>query len=597
MEFRHNYDITHLTTFGLPAKAAIYAEYTSERELAWLARQPEFRDNEVLHLGGGSNLLFVHDFNGLVLHSRIMERTVYRKSDDEVFVIGGAGENWNAFVRWTIGNGLAGLENLAGIPGSVGAAPVQNVGAYGVEAGDLIHAVYVYDTAEHRSIRLTPAQCAFGYRDSMFKHAGPGRYVVMRVAFRLKVSDRAGNLSYGPLGALAATLGHHPTPAEVADEVVRLRDSKLPDPAVTGSAGSFFRNPVVHRYFYEQEMTRAGQLDIPSYPVPDNPDMVKVPAGWLIEHSGLKGYAVGGAQVWPRQCLVLANTGGATADDVVALADHVTRTVRARFGVELRPEVNYVDTAMQVTVLGSGTSKGVPEIGCPCEVCTSSDPRDSRLRASVLIRTHGLTLLIDPSPDFRQQALRAGISRIDAVLVTHTHFDHVGGFDDLRPFCAGGPLPVWLAPDVNADLHRRLDYCFREHLYPGVPSFAMHEIDGTPFRIGPLDIVPVRVMHGRLPIYGFRIGRFAYITDCKTIPEDEIWKLEDLDVLVINALRDTPHFAHLNVEEALEIIRRVKPRRTWLTHFSHHIGLQARREPGLPNGVHMAYDTLRIDIP
>ncbi|MDE6340317.1 MAG: MBL fold metallo-hydrolase, partial [Muribaculaceae bacterium] len=249
---------------------------------------------------------------------------------------------------------------------------------------------------------------------------------------------------------------------------------------------------------------------------------------------------------------------------------------------------------MKVTVLGSGTSKGVPEVGCECRVCRSEDSHDKRLRASVLVETAGLRLLIDPSPDFRQQALRMRLADIDAVLVTHSHYDHVGGFDDLRPFCASDDLPVYVRKDVDADLRRRLDYCFREHLYPGVPTFDMHIIDNKPFYINGVKIEPVEVMHGNLPIYGYRIGDFAYITDAKTINEEEKEKLEGLDVLIINSLRDNPHFAHLSLSEALDLISELKPKTAYLTHFNHEAGLHRELEERTPENVHPAYDGMRI---
>ncbi len=598
MQFLQDFDLTPLTTFGIHAKARLFAEYASVRELTWISRQPEFLENEVLHIGGGSNLLFLSDFNGLVLHSRILERTIYRKDADTVFAIAGAGENWAEFVAWTIDQGLAGLENLSGIPGNVGASPVQNVGAYGVEAADVIHSVEVFDLESRTTKRLYPKDCGFGYRDSRFKHEWKGKYVVVRVSFRLSPSDMAANVEYGSLKGLSERLGHHPSPAEVAAEVIRIRDSKLPDPREIGSAGSFFKNPIVHRYFYEQEMCRERK-DIPKYDIKDDPDHVKVPAGWLIEHAGMKGFRKGGAEVYPKQCLVIANVDHATARDVADVAEAVIHAVRRDFGVQLHPEVNYIDSRMTVTVLGSGTSKGVPEIGCKCRVCMSKDPFDKRLRASVLVKAAGQTILIDASPDFRQQALRQDLAYVDAVLITHSHYDHVGGIDDLRPLCGSheGPLPLYVSEDVEMDLRSRLDYCFREHLYPGVPTFSLERVSQeSVLDINGLKVVPIRVMHGKLPIFGYRIGSFAYVTDAKSIPEEEMWKLENLDVLIVNALRDREHFAHFSVGEALDLIEQVRPKEAYLTHFNHEFGLHHEREATLPPNVHPAYDGLTLHL-
>lgn len=591
--FEHDKDLTPLTTFGIPAKAALFAEYKSVKELLKISRSDEFVSNEVLHIGGGSNLFFVNDFKGLVLHSAIKGITRYEKDPETVYAIACAGEKWTDFVEWCLNEGLAGVENLAGIPGEVGAAPVQNVGAYGVEAKDVIHHVECFDTVTREIKVFKNEECGFGYRDSRFKHEWKGRYFVLRVSFRLKPSTIAENLDYGPLKALKEKLGHNPTIREVASEVIAIRNSKLPDPAVTGSAGSFFKNPVVSLHYLKEELA-SRHNDIPFYPVGEH--MAKIPAGWLIEHSGLKGARVGGAQVYPKQCLVIANTGGATASDVKEIADRVIDTVRAKMGITLHPEVNYIDSSIEVTILGSGTSKGVPEVGCACRICKSPYKHDKRMRASALVRTHGMQILIDVSPDFRQQALENDIFHLDAVLITHSHYDHVGGFDDLRPFCSHEGMPVYLQKDVNTDLHKRLDYCFREHPYPGVPHFDMNEIDGEPFFINGLKIVPIRVMHGRLPILGYRIGDFAYITDAKVIPEEEMEKLEGLDVLVVNALREREHFAHMSFHEAVELIHRLKPREAYLTHFNHEVGFHHELESRFGEHIHPCYDGLTIRI-
>lgn len=585
--FKHDIDLAPLTTFKLPAKARLFAEYKDTRELLRIFRSDEYRLNESMHIGGGSNLLFVKDFDGLILHSAVKGMTLYRKNESETFAICGAGEKWNDFVDWSLSQGLAGLENLSGIPGEVGAAPVQNVGAYGVEAGDFIHSAECFDTQTGKIVTIPGEKCGFAYRYSNFKGPWRGRYYVLRVSFRLKLSHQAENLGYGPLKTLEEELGHAPTTREVADKVIALRNSKLPDPAIVGSAGSFFKNPVVNAYWFREDVLTVHP-EVPFYELPDG--KVKIPAGWLIEHSGLKGHRIGGAQVWPEQCLVIANVDEATSSDVVRLSEFVRRRVARDFNVQLQPEVNFIDTSTTVTILGSGTSKGVPEIGCDCPVCTSTDPHDNRLRASALIQTDGLNILIDPSQDFRQQMLRHGVHRIDAILITHSHYDHVGGLDDVRPLCLEGRMPLYMSPDVNADLHRRLDYCFRENPYPGVPKFDITEISTTPFEIEGVRILPIRVMHGKLPILGFRIGNFAYVTDAKTIPEEEMWKLEGLDVLVLNALRDKPHFSHLSVPEALEIIDKVNPKQAYLTHICHNMGLHEERNKTLPPNVSLAYD-------
>lgn len=588
MKIDYNKDITDLTTFKVPAKAKIFAEYENEKELLALSRMPEFIDNEMLHMGGGSNLLFIRPFEGIVLHSCIKGIKKYIKDDNTSFVIAGAGEKWTDLVDWCIDNDIAGLENLAGIPGEVGASAVQNVGAYGAEAGDFIHSVECFDVTTRKTVLLLNEECKFGYRDSIFKHEAKGKLIVLRVSYRLRSGNDARNLTYEPLKKYAESLGRTPNIREIAEEVIRLRDSKLPNPQQIGSAGSFFKNPILGSYFFQEELKPRG-IDIPVHPAEEG--LVKLSAAWLIDKAGLKGYRIGGAEVWPKQPLVIANTDNATANDVAELSKHVAKTVKDKFGIELEPEVNFIDTSIKVTILGSGTSKGVPEIGCTCHTCTSSDPKDKRLRASVLVETHGMKILIDTSPDLRQQALRENLSRLDAVLLTHQHYDHVGGIDDLRPFCGGHDLPIFTNSQTAHDLHNRVDYCFREHPYPGVPKLDLREVANHPFLINGLKITPVEVMHGKLPIFGYRIGNFAYVTDAKTISESEKEKLLGLDVLILNCLRvKQEHFAHLILPEALALIEELKPKRCFLTHACHMLGRHDEIMAMLPTGVEYAFD-------
>ncbi len=590
-------DLKPLTTFRVPATAAYYARYASIKELQEIMRSEVFRTNEVMNLGGGSNLLYVGRYEGLVLQSAILGRVVYRKDNDTVYVIGGSGENWADFVDWTVAQGLTGLENMAGIPGTVGASAIQNVGAYGAEAADVIHSVETIDLLTGKQRLFTAEECGFAYRDSFFKHEGRNRYAVLRVSFRLKPSHVATRLEYGALKTLERKLGHTPSVSEVRDMVVAIRDEKLPNPAVTGSAGSFFKNPIIDAYYYNQvvkPLIDSTGEQMPVYEADDH--RVKLSAGWLIDRAGLKGEKSGGAQVYPKNALVLVNTGNATSDDVKKLAALVKRTVKERFAVELEEEVNIIDTSITVTVLGSGTSKGVPEVGCLCDVCRSKDPRDKRLRASVLVQTHGMNLLIDAGPDLRQQALGIDLQHLDAALITHSHSDHVGGLDDLRPFCTNRHFPIYCRPDVQEDLRRRLDYAFREHPYPGAPAFELHDVTDVPFYINGLKIIPIRVRHGKLPIVGYRIGKFAYITDASAIEPSELQKLEGLDVLIINALRHQEHFAHFSVEQALALIAELTPGQAYLTHICHDLGRHAVEDARLPKNVHLTYDGLQVKL-
>lgn len=247
---------------------------------------------------------------------------------------------------------------------------------------------------------------------------------------------------------------------------------------------------------------------------------------------------------------------------------------------------------MKLTFLGTGTSCGVPVIGCQCEVCQSADPHDQRTRCSVLVETDEARLLIDCGPDFRQQILPMPFRKIDGILITHSHYDHVGGMDDIRPYCQFGEINVYADPVARKGMLEMLPYCFAENRYPGVPAIGLHEIHKhEPFRIGNLDIMPIEVMHGKLPILGYRIGKLAYITDMKTIEESEYPYLEGTELLVVNALRFTkPHHSHQLVDDALAFAHRVGAKQTLLIHVCHDIGLHESVNRLLPEGVQLAYD-------
>ena len=253
---------------------------------------------------------------------------------------------------------------------------------------------------------------------------------------------------------------------------------------------------------------------------------------------------------------------------------------------------------MKITFLGTGTSCGVPVIGCQCEVCQSKEPKDRRLRCSILVETEDTRLLVDVGPDFREQILPQPFRRIDGILVTHSHYDHVGGMDDIRPYCQFGQIDVYADPIAREGMLQMLPYCFAENRYPGVPKIEFNEIHaGQSFTIGDIEVMPIEVMHGKLPILGYRFGRFAYITDMKTINDDQLPLLEGVEVLVVNALRfDKPHHSHQLVDDALAFARRVGARRTLLTHMCHDIGLHHVVNSKLPQGVELAFDGMELTI-
>lgn len=253
---------------------------------------------------------------------------------------------------------------------------------------------------------------------------------------------------------------------------------------------------------------------------------------------------------------------------------------------------------MRLTFLGTGTSMGVPYIGCGCEVCRSNDPRDHRLRCSVLIDTPRTRILIDTSPDFRQQMLRQEYRRIDGVLLTHIHYDHVGGMDDIRPFCKFGGVNVYADERTSRGLMASMPYCFTREHYPGSPQIRLHTIcPHRPLAVNEVEIMPVTVFHDKLPILGYRMGKLAYITDMKTMDGGEMSYLRGVEVLVVNALRfSPPHHSHQCVDDALRFAGEVGARRTFLTHVCHDIGLYEEASRRLPEGTMLAYDGLTVEV-
>ncbi len=254
---------------------------------------------------------------------------------------------------------------------------------------------------------------------------------------------------------------------------------------------------------------------------------------------------------------------------------------------------------MKITVLGSGTSQGVPVIACDCHVCKSTDVKDARLRSSILISAEEENFVVDAGPDFRQQMLRANVKTLKGVLFTHEHKDHLGGLDDIRAFNyrENRKMEIFSTQRVYEAIQKEYHYIFSEVRYPGIPEISWNEIQLEPFKLpnGPM-VVPIQVMHHKMPVLGFRIADFAYITDAKTISEKELEKVKGTKILIVNALHRSSHISHFNLEEALEFINKVKPQQAYLTHISHLFGLHEEIEHDLPEGVSLAYDGLTIEI-
>ena len=330
-----DFSLLQYNTFGIDEHANFFFSFSDKQELAEFLKNEFRKDLPYFVLGGGSNVLLTKPFEGTVIHPENKGISVIEEQDNDVFVSVAAGEVWDDFVQWAVSNNLHGVENLSYIPGCVGASPVQNIGAYGSEAKDAIYRVVCMAVEDQKERIFSNEECKFGYRDSVFKHEEAGKYIVTEVVFKLQ-KNAPFNLGYGSLrnniDESTATL------QSVRDAVIAIRKDKLPDPKEIGSAGSFFKNPVVPTE--QAENLKQSFPDMVTYPAPNG--KTKIAAGWLIDSLGLKGFKIGGAQVHPKQALVLTNIGGATASDVTTLASHVKNKVGETYGLTIEPEVIYL---------------------------------------------------------------------------------------------------------------------------------------------------------------------------------------------------------------------------------------------------------------
>jgi len=331
-----NVDLKPYNTLHISARAGSFASVESKSELRTLLQYTDEKRNLVL--GGGSNILFAGDFEGLVIHMAITGREVVKETEENVWLKIGAGENWHETVRYCIDQGWGGIENLSLIPGTVGAAPIQNIGAYGVELKEVFEWLEAVNIETAEVERFEAEDCQFGYRDSIFKNEFKGKYVITDVVLKLSKQPEV-NTTYGAIKSkLKERAIDNPTIRDISDIVIDIRNSKLPDPKTLGNAGSFFKNPVVNKELYHR--IKESHPNVPGYPMENRE--VKVPAGWLIEQTGWKGKVVGNVGTFKQQALVIVNLGGATGQQILNLAAKIRDSVKKEFGIKLVPEVNIV---------------------------------------------------------------------------------------------------------------------------------------------------------------------------------------------------------------------------------------------------------------
>jgi len=336
MRIEENYSLEQHNTFHIPAKTRWFMEYQDEEELGRILRDEYFQECLSLHIGAGSNLLFLNDYNGIIIHSCIRGITTLEETEEDILVRVGAAETWDKVVDYTVSKGWGGIENLSNIPGETGAAALQNIGAYGVEIKDVIETVEAYNQLTFEKKVFTNAECDYGYRYSFFKNEQNDPYIITYVTLRLKKNPQCYCLDYGPLKEELAE--KELSPAAIRKAIIHIRDTKLPDPEKLGNAGSFFMNPIISVEQFNK--LKSSYPEMPYYVIDD--DRIKIPAGWLIEKCGFKGKTHGAVGVYEKQALVLVNLGGARGDEIALVAESIRMAVVNQFGIELTPEVKYV---------------------------------------------------------------------------------------------------------------------------------------------------------------------------------------------------------------------------------------------------------------
>ena len=330
-----NYCLKNYNTFGIAAKAKYFASFSSEAELTALLRNNICKTEALFILGGGSNILLTQDFEGIVLANNIKGIDVISEDEQSISIEVGAGEVWHDFVLWSINQNLSGIENLALIPGLVGASPMQNIGAYGTEVKDVITKVSYIEIETGLQKEITTSECNFGYRNSIFKEELRGKVVITKVVYKLSKTP-LNNIKYGAITEELKRLKKQPSPASIAQAVINIRSSKLPDPKVLGNSGSFFKNPIIKTSQFEEMKKEFPEMV--GYTISES--KTKIAAGWLIDNAGLKGYRKADAGVHKNQALVLVNYGNATGTEIINLAKEVQQKVKEKYGISIEPEVN-----------------------------------------------------------------------------------------------------------------------------------------------------------------------------------------------------------------------------------------------------------------